>query len=52
MKFNLFYTFFDGRFIKVAKDVHRDFGKYGDERCNQLLRQELELSSEIWLPNK
>ncbi|XP_057326655.1 probable tubulin polyglutamylase TTLL2 [Microplitis mediator] len=40
------------RFIKVAKDVHRDFGKYGDERCNQLLRQELELSSEIWLPNK
>ncbi|CAG5109197.1 Similar to Ttll2: Probable tubulin polyglutamylase TTLL2 (Mus musculus) [Cotesia congregata] len=40
------------KFIKVAKDINRDFGKYGDERCNQLLRQELELTSEIWLPNK
>ncbi|KAK0179246.1 hypothetical protein PV327_008053 [Microctonus hyperodae] len=40
------------KFIRVAKDIHREFSKYGDDRCNELLRRELDLNTEIWLPDK
>ncbi|XP_015121898.1 probable tubulin polyglutamylase TTLL2 [Diachasma alloeum] len=40
------------KFIKVAKDIQREFGKEGDVRCNEILRRELELTTEVWLPEK
>ncbi|KAF7992710.1 hypothetical protein HCN44_005054 [Aphidius gifuensis] len=40
------------KFIKAAKDIYQKFGKDGDEKCNELFTKELELNTEIWLPEK
>ncbi|XP_058804939.1 probable tubulin polyglutamylase TTLL2 [Phymastichus coffea] len=40
------------KYLKTAKDIHRKYGKQGDEKCNDMLRAALELETEIWLPNK
>ncbi|XP_014214951.1 probable tubulin polyglutamylase TTLL2 [Copidosoma floridanum] len=40
------------KFLKTAKDVHRKFGKQGDDKCNNMLQAALDLGTEIWLPNK
>ncbi|XP_001600453.1 probable tubulin polyglutamylase TTLL2 isoform X1 [Nasonia vitripennis] len=40
------------KFLKTAKEVHRKFGKQGDEKCNDMLQAAMELETEIWLPNK
>ncbi|XP_024939169.1 probable tubulin polyglutamylase TTLL2 isoform X2 [Cephus cinctus] len=40
------------KYLKAAKDVQRKFGKLGDEQCNEFLQRTLELTTEIWLPEK
>ncbi|XP_011503006.1 PREDICTED: probable tubulin polyglutamylase TTLL2 [Ceratosolen solmsi marchali] len=40
------------KFLKTAKEVHRKFGKQGDEKCNKMLQRTIKLETEIWLPNK
>lgn len=40
------------RYLKVVKEVQQRNEKLTDEQCNALLQNALELSTEIWLPEK
>lgn len=44
--------FFFNRYLKAAKEVQQRNEKLTDEQCNALLQNALELSTEIWLPEK
>ncbi|XP_011690039.1 PREDICTED: probable tubulin polyglutamylase TTLL2 [Wasmannia auropunctata] len=40
------------KYLKAAKEVQQRNEKLTDEQCNALLRNALELNTEIWLPEK
>ncbi|XP_012272685.1 probable tubulin polyglutamylase TTLL2 isoform X2 [Orussus abietinus] len=40
------------KYLRTAREIQRKFGKLGDEHCNEHLCRSLDLSTEVWLPEK
>ncbi|XP_043467488.1 probable tubulin polyglutamylase TTLL2 [Leptopilina heterotoma] len=40
------------KYLKVAKEIQSQYGKQGDDICNEMLQRALNINEEIWLPEK